>query len=171
MVLPPNSRCADGYRTASRLNTEELSYGLLEDGHWPITPRWWEKLEQAADDRYIAVANGELSFPRCRTACCIGGGLVRAMGSICPAPMKHNFIDNVWDDVAREHNLLRPVADVYVEHHHHIRGTAAMDATFERGSKDFAEDQARYEEWLVSDDKKRMDDRIANYVSKPPGIV
>lgn len=153
-------RCADAHRLISHLLPDEPFYGLLCDDQWPITPGWWKAMEDAAGSRFISTSAGEPSFPRIRTAVCLGGDLVRAMGSLVPAPLKHNFEDNIWDDVAREHDLLRPLPSYVVEHRHHTRGTAALDDTYRRGSADFESDQAIYEAWLISDDKRQMDVRI-----------
>lgn len=161
--MPAGSRCADVHRLISEYWPTEPFYGLLCDDQWPITPGWWRAMEKAAEDRYVVCPAGEPNFPRCRTAVAIGGALVRAMGSLVPAPLKHNFEDNIWDDVAREHNVLRPLPDYVVEHRHHIRGAAPIDDTYRRGSADFADDMATYQAWLVSDDKKRMNERIAEF--------
>lgn len=158
--IPAGSRCADAHRFISERWPNESFYGLLCDDQWPITPGWWEAMEDAAGRRYISTPAGEPSFPRCRTAVCLGGDLVRAMGSLVPAPLKHNFEDNIWDDVAQEFSLLRPLPNFVVEHRHHTRGTAPNDPTYQRGSADFLEDQSIYEAWLISDDKKAMDVRI-----------
>lgn len=164
-ILPAGSRCADAHRFITKLAPTSPFYGLLCDDQWPVTPGWWQAMEKAAEDRYVVTPAGEPSFPLIRTAVCIGGGLVRAMGSLVPALVKHNFEDNIWDDVAREHSLLRTLPAYVVEHRHHIRGQASVDETYLRGSADFETDQKIYETWLESDDKKRMNERIAKFLS------
>lgn len=163
--LQAGSRCADAHRAASSAFPNEPFYGLLCDDQWPITPGWWQAMEKAAEDRYVVCPNGEPGFPLCRTAVCLGGGLVNAMGSIVPAPVKHNFEDNIWDDVAREHGLLRALPNILVEHRHHIRGQNPIDETYRRGSADFNEDQEIYTRWLESDDKRQMNERIKAFLT------
>lgn len=160
VYVPVGSRCADAHRYITTVFPSEPFYGLLCDDQWPVTTGWWQAMEKAVEDRYVVVPNGEPNFPLCRTAVALGGRLVNAMGSLVPAPLKHNFEDNIWDDIAREHGLLRPLPDYVVEHRHHIRGTAPLDDTYRRGSADFALDQSIYEQWVSSDDKRAMDARI-----------
>lgn len=159
--LPPGSRCADAHREIMALQPKEPFYGLLCDDQWPITPGWHEALVAAAGDFGISTPAGEPSFPKLRNALVIGGELARAMGSLVPAPVKHNFEDNIWDDVAAEFGLLRPCQDIIVEHRHWIRNQAQKDATYERGSADFAVDEAIYRCWLKSPEKAAMNQRIA----------
>lgn len=159
--VPPGSRCADTHREISALSPNEPFYGLLCDDQWPITPGWHEALVTAAGDLGISTPAGEPSFPKLRNALVIGGELARAMGSLVPAPVKHNFEDNIWDDVAADFGLLKPCPDIIVEHRHWIRNQAEKDATYERGSHDFKSDEAIYRQWLKSPEKQVMNQRIA----------
>lgn len=164
-LIPAGSRCADAHRWITKAYGLHLKfYGLLMDDLWPVTPGWWQAMEQAAEDRYVVVANDNRSFPRFRAAGGFGGGLVRAMGSLVPPPLKHNFEDNVWDDIASEFNLLRPLSDVLVEHRHHIYGTAQHDETYLRGSADFALDAEIYAKWSDSPEKMAMNERIRDFL-------
>lgn len=165
--IPPGSRCADAHRLVNQIfgfTTHDKFYGLLCDDQWPVTPGWWKAMEDAAEDRYIVTPAGENSFPLCRTAVCIGGGLVRAMGSLVPVPVKHNFEDNLWDRIAADFNLLRTLPEHRVEHRHWTRGTAKPDATYARGSADFEEDQRVYEAWMAGPEKAAMYDRIREFL-------
>src|SRR6202035_5159657 len=87
--------------------------------------------------------------------------LARAIGTIAPGKMCHNFSDDTWATFAQDFNLLRPLEDVIVEHHHHSFGKAEKDATYERGSHDFAQDQALYAEWRNSDERRGQAERVA----------
>ena len=169
--IPAGSRCADAHRFITTQWPEEKFYGLVEDGHWPITPGWHDALAEAAGDRYISVANGEPSFPKIRTAAAFGGELVRAMGSLVPLPVKHNYEDNCWDQIAEDFGLLRPLRDVIVEHQHWIRGSLEKDETFERGSADFHEDEKIFKEWLFSDERRAMAERISNLLGGTYTII
>lgn len=160
--VAPGSRCADAHRALMELQPNEPFYGLLCDDQWPVTIGWHDALVAAAGDLGISTPAGERSFPKLRTALVIGGDLARAMGSLVPAPVKHNFEDNIWDDVAAEFGLLRPCPEVIVEHRHWIRAQAQKDATYERGSHDFKSDQAIYQQWLQSPEKQAMNQRIAD---------
>lgn len=175
--IPAGSRCADAHRWASQSWPSEQFYGLLCDDHWPITPLWHEALVDAAGLLSISGPNGEESFPLLRNVVVLGGELVKAMGSLVPAPVKHNFEDNLWDFIAAEFDILVPLKDVFVEHRHWRSGEAKKDATYERGSKDFENDSIIYHKWIDSDECTQMLGRIAkllgiNFVPlDPKGIV
>ena len=64
-VIPAGSRCADAHRwiTSESDQPFEKFYGLVCDDLWPTTPKWWETMEQAAGDQYIAASNGSPMFP------------------------------------------------------------------------------------------------------------
>jgi hypothetical protein len=159
--VPAGSRCSDAHRYITEKWPDEPFYGLICDDHWPITPGWHDALVKAAGRHCISGPAGEPSFPLLRNVVVLGGDLVRAMGSIVPAPVKHNFEDNIWDRVAADFDILRPVPDAIVEHRHWIRGQADKDTTYERGSHDFEADKAIYERWCNSPERKAMNDRIA----------
>lgn len=160
VVVPMGSRCADAHRFAFTHCPDEKFYGLICDDQWPVTPGWWRAMELAAEDRYVVAPAGEPSFPLCRTAVCLGGNLVRTMGTLVPALVRHNFEDNCWDTIAADFGLLRALPQVVVEHRHHIRGQAAYDETYRRGSADFEEDARIFQGWLLSAEREQMNRRI-----------
>jgi hypothetical protein len=159
--ITPGSRCADAHRHITMAWPNEPFYGLLCDDHWPLTPGWHQALVEAAGDRCIATPAGEPLFPKIRNAVVLGGELVRAMGSLVPAPVKHNYEDNLWDQVAEDFHCLRPLPDVLVEHKHWMRGEADKDATYVRGSGDIDQDRQIFEDWARSQDRAEMNARIA----------
>ena len=160
-TLDEGTRCADAHRFASQLWANEPFYGLLCDDQWPVTVGWHEALVKAAGTKCIAGPSGTPEFPLLRTALVLGGDLVRAMGSLVPPPVKHNFEDNFWDEVAADFNILRPVPEHIVEHRHWLRGEAAKDATYLRGSQDFEVDRGIWEQWRQSEDCLEMKKRVA----------
>lgn len=163
-ALPAGSRCADAHRWISSTFTNDDWYGLLCDDQWPVTPKWHERLVEAAGKKAISTPNGEPNFPKLRNALVIGGDIARAMGSLVPIPVKHNFEDNVWDDVAETLRILRPLEDVVVEHRHWIRATAERDATYERGSADFESDKAIYWGWKNGADYMALMSRVGDVI-------
>jgi hypothetical protein len=162
--IPSGARCADAHRLILQRWPNEKFYGLLCDDQWPVTPEWWWSMENAAEDRYVVTPQGEASFPLCRTAVCLGGGLVRAMGSLVPVPVKHNFEDNLWDQIAADFKLLRPMPEHRVEHRHWTKGTAKPDMTYARGSADFERDAEIYDTWMKGPEKAAMYERIAEFL-------
>lgn len=163
LELPAGSRCADAHRYISSKWPDLPFYGLLCDDQWPQTKGWHRAMEKAAGNRYIAVANGETQFPRIRTAVAFGGDLVRAMGSLVPAPVKHNFEDDLWDRIGAKFHLRWPLPAVQVKHLHWVRGEAKHDDTYKRGSADIAEDAQIYAQWLNSPECHAMDQRLAEF--------
>lgn len=161
--IPEDSFCADAHRLISIGFPNESFYGLLMDDLWPVTPGWNEKLVEAAGRRHIAIANGKHSgFPtNARGAMCLGGDLVRAMGSLVPVPVSHYYEDNIWDAIGETHGLLRPVADAIVDHRHYMQGTAPKDETYDRSQVHVVDDAKAFAAWQTSDARKAMDARIA----------
>lgn len=170
-VIPDGSRCADAHRAISKRWPDEPFYGLLCDDHWPITPGWHDAVVEAAGKTCIATPNGEPLFPKLRNALVIGGDLARAMGSLVPAPVKHNYEDNIWDQIAEDFDCLRPLKDVFVEHKHWLRGDAEKDATYVRGSSDIEDDRKIFEAWMRSDERVEMNRRLAPMFGKTVSAV
>lgn len=162
--IPRGSRCSDAHRLITKLWPHEPFYGLLCDDQWPVTPGWHEALVEAAGTHCISTPAGEPSFPLLRNALVLGGDLVRAMGTLVPAPVKHNYEDNIWDQIAADFHLLQPCPEVIVEHRHWTRGDAPKDATYQRGSADIDEDRKIFESWLRSADRIKMSGRIGKLV-------
>ncbi len=170
-TIPAGSRCADAHRWISEQFPYDDFYGLLCDDHWPITPEWHETLVWAAGKAGISTPNGEPSFPKLRNALVIGGELARAMGSLVPAPVKHNYEDNIWDTIAADFGILAPRPEIVVEHRHHIHGSAKVDKTYERGSHDIHQDREIFQEWLQSSDRWSMYDRIGPVTGRTISVL
>lgn len=165
VVAPAGSRLGDLKRWIFAQYPDESFYSIIGDDVHPGLGNPWAKLEQAAASRFVAVASGG---PRGNAigagGVCLGGELVRVMGNLAPAGFKHNFVDNIWNDVALEFDLLRFIPDAVIEHRHPCFGTGEWDDTYRRGMEFFADDQRRYEEWLASDDRKQMNERIRAFM-------
>src|SRR5262245_36578836 len=168
--IPEDSFCADAHRIISERWPDEPFYGLLMDDLWPVTPRWYKQLEEVADKMYIA-----WSHPlNMRAAVCLGGDLVRAMGSLVPLPVKHFYEDDCWLLIGRTFNLTR-IVGVNVEHFHHIRGTAKQDETYARSQINADKDSDIYLAWKASQEFKelclRVEKLVGDRVPTPKGRV
>jgi hypothetical protein len=101
----------------------------------------------------------------------VGGDLMRAVGSLAPSKVKHNFCDNVWDTIVRDFDALAPLKDVFVEHRHPHHGLAKEDATYKRGSSDYIKDEVIYRNWLSGKDRMDMNERVAKLFGKTVATV
>jgi hypothetical protein len=160
--VPAGSRVCDVWREVYRLFPNESCYGVLSDDLIPMTPGWHEKMAEAAGKHHFANPRGGPMWPqKLRSAVCIGGDLVRAMGYLAPPGFNHNFVDDVWDLIGKTFRLIKPLADVTVEHRHPLFGTAEADATHTRGSADFEQDRARFEQWRTGGEWVDVAQRVA----------
>ena len=160
--VPKGSRFADAVRYAHECHPDQPFYGIIDDDYWPITPGWHERMVAAAGPNAIAIANNRVNFPSVYTCRVMGGELARAIGTIAPGKMRHNYSDDAWGRFASDFGLLRPLEDVIVEHRHHLFTEGVKkDATYERGSGDFGDDKARYQDWLNSEERREQCERVA----------
>lgn len=163
LIVPDGSRFADAVRVAFYAHKEEPFFGIIDDDYWPVTPGWHEKMVAAAGPNAISIANNKQNFPSLYTCRVMGGELARAIGTIAPGGMRHNYSDDTWASFAKDFNLLRPLEDVIVEHRHHLFDNAVMkDATYDRGSGDFDKDKKLYAEWRNSDERLQQVQRVAD---------
>jgi hypothetical protein len=161
-VVPDGSRFADAVRFAFEAHADEPFYGIIDDDYWPVTPGWHEKMVAAAGPKAISIANNKQNFPTLCTCRVMGGELARAIGTIAPGKVRHNFSDDAWGSFAQDFHLLRPLEDVIVEHRHHLfNKEVKKDATYSRGSGDFEEDKKLYGEWRNSDERRQQVQRVA----------
>lgn len=169
--IPAGSRVCDAWRYVYEEFPSEPFYGVLSDDCIPLTEGWAGKMAAAAGDRHFANPRGGFGWPqKMRTAVCLGGGLVRAMGCLAPAGFNHNFVDDVWDLVGATFRLIVPVPDVTIEHRHPIYGAVERDATHARGSGDFERDRARFQEWRAGE-WPEMARRVATFTGMELGTV
>lgn len=162
MMAPQGSRPGDIWRIISKHHADDEFFGILSDDMWPETPEWWRLMQEAAGSRYIALANDKWQFPKLRNIVCIGGELVRAMGSLAPCDLNHNYIDNVWEKTANDFGLLKPLSNVVIRHRHWLNDpSVSQDETYRRGAANIKDDGERYKKWAFSDERREASERIA----------
>jgi len=76
--------------------------------------------------------------------------IVRALGRMVPAPVRHQFSDRSVMDLGRALGCLRYLPQVVVEHMHYAAGKAVKDEIYAAGNRQrgFEADERAYEEWL-----------------------
>lgn len=166
-VVPPGSRFCEAVRHAFEKHPNESHYGICDDDYWPVTPDWHKTMVEAAGPTGVAIANNKVNFPK--PYCCrvMGGELARAIGTIAPGTMRHNYSDDAWFRFADEFGIYRPLEDVIVEHRHHLfDATVKVDATYARGSHDFDEDTERFKLWLNSEERLQQCQRVAKLLGR-----
>ena len=168
-IVPADSLC-DVLRAVTVHFPNEAFYGFLTDDQTPHTPHWWDKLSEAAEDRYIAMSTSPGSTAALSGVPCFGGGLVRAMGSLVPTPlMNHNGTDVVWRQIGDQFGLIKVLPDVLIYERHPIHGNAPMDATYERGAFNQvfgARDAVALDAWASSPERDKMNERIQAFLSR-----
>lgn len=166
MVRPAKS-LGDQFRAILPCFPYERSYGILTDDHIPQTKWWYSFMTAAAGDRLIAIATAPGSTASLPGEPCFGGGLVRAMGSIMPAPVNHNSTDVIWREIGDAFNLIRVVPEAVILEQHPNHGNAPMDDTYKRGAfnPDFKEsDPAAHYAWKQTVEYRDMNARITAFL-------
>ena len=162
LIVPPGSRFAEAVRAGFEFYPDDPFFGIIDDDYWPVTPGWYERMVDAAGPNGIAIANNKVNFPSPYTCRVMGGELARAIGTIAPGTMRHNFSDDTWGSFAKDFGLMHPLEDVIVEHRHHLFDKEVVkDTTYDRGSVDFEEDKRRYTDWRSSDERREQCKRVA----------
>jgi hypothetical protein len=77
-----------------------------------------------------------------------GGELLRALGWWAPPGLRHAYIDDAWETIARALDNWRHVPQVLVEHMHPGVGKAPDDATYADAYSTFDADRARFRAML-----------------------
>jgi len=166
-IVPADSRLGDIFNLTIKNHPEERFYGWLGDDMEPITPGWHKSVSDAAGLTKIAYPNDQRTFPAFRAIAALGGDLIRAMGQMAPGGIKHNYLDNLLETIGLTFDLMVPLKDVIVLHHHpFFDPSIPFDATYVRGSSDMDADRVRYEAWMASMDRVKMNARIRSMLEK-----
>lgn len=139
VILP---RCDTGTRLNRILAMfpNEPFYGFGADDIDP--PQGWDTmLASKASSRDIIWPEDGIAN-RC-THPVIGGDLIRAMGFIAPACLRHFYIDTFWEDLAKCLPVSGLIMGLNVNHCHFSNGKAVMDDTY-KGRPSSHIDQVAY---------------------------
>ena len=105
-------------------------YGFLADDAILDTQGMLRQLEQAAGDWNIAYANDGHWGAQLPTMPCIGGELVRAVGTLAPGHLVHWAIDTAWGELGRRLGNLVYCEHLMYTHLNPVWGTAPDDPTY-----------------------------------------
>lgn len=133
--------------------TRWLALAFMGDDHLPRTCGWARAVLDTIDDlggTGIVYGNDLHRGAELATHWVMTTNIVRALGLMVPAPVRHQFCDRAVMDIGRAAGCLRYRGDVIVEHMHYSVGKAAKDHIYEIGNRQrgYEADQHAYEQWL-----------------------
>jgi len=123
-------------------------YGFIGDDVVPSPKGWNIQLEQAAEKHFIAFPHDSIHGDKLCPHFCLGGDLVRAVGSLALPGLLHSYIDTIWHNIGDVVGLLRYVPEVKFKHLHPLDNSAEMDVVYQRGQETHAQDLQIYQFWL-----------------------
>lgn len=126
--------------------------GFMGDDHRPRTDGWAQRVLEVLRESNVHIAYGDdrLQGERLPTAAFLTSDVVRTLGYMAPAGLKHMFIDDAWKAWGEGVGGLRYLPEIIVEHLHPAAGKAC-------------EDEGYREVWaLTTEDSRKWDDYRLN---------
>ena len=118
------------YDEILRRYPRERCYGFLADDAILDVQGMLRQLEQAAGDWNIAYANDKHWGEKLPTMPCIGGELVRSVGTLAPGGLVHWAIDTAWGELGKRLGNLVYREELTYTHLNPVWGTAPDDPTY-----------------------------------------
>lgn len=112
---------------AFKLYPDEPWYTLEGDDMVGRTPHWDSILSDVASRGYVAYGN-DLFFGKC-THPYIYGDFCRDLGWVAHPAFKHNYVDEVWYQIAMRLGVLHSLPYVITEAHHYANFKLPFDQT------------------------------------------
>lgn len=108
--------------------------GFMGDDHLPRTTHWDSRVMEELDslDPRIVYGNDLLQGPALPTAVFMQSRMIKAMGFMAPAILRHLYIDNFWKALGEAVGGLVYLPDVVIEHIHPAAGKTSMDDGYRR---------------------------------------
>jgi hypothetical protein len=163
MILDPGHSTGRGMcgalNYAARRYAELYDYvGFMGDDHLPRTPHWDSRILEELDslEPRVVYGNDLLQGAALPTAAFMHSRMVRAMGFMAPACLRHLYADNFWMTLGQAVDGLRYLPDVVIEHIHPAAGKADMDERY-RVVNSAETDQSDRREWTLYQTDGRMD--------------
>ena len=146
-----NGEAFEEVRAALWSNVPHQWIGLLSDELIPETPNWDTRLiAHLAGYNLVSTNDGAHAPKRLGGAVAFSGDLVEAVGYVYPPGLKHGFLDDVWEQLARETDNWFCDMSIMVRHARHSWG-GQRDVTAIRAQGFFAADSVRYQQWLQNE--------------------
>lgn len=143
--LPVNGGVCAVLNTALARYPDEPWYGFISDDSVVRTQGFDVALIKAAGNAGFANSgDGWQAQRRMHGAVAFGGDLLRAFGWWAPPGLRHSFVDDAWEKLARTLDNWRHVPQVLVEHRHARNLKAAQDATYDKAYSTFEDDRAAW---------------------------
>lgn len=121
------------------------------DDHIPQTIGWAERYLAELDNLGLGMVYGDDGYQgrKLSTEWAVSADLVRAIGSMVPAPVEHMYCDNAMMDLYGGAGAMKYLPEIRIEHMHPIAGKADTDAQYQRVNHrdQFTRDRAAYERW------------------------
>lgn len=138
--------------------------GIIADDNEPETHGWAETLVSRLNGWNIVSSNDgwQSEQGRIHGATVFSGDLLRAVGAIAPAGLKHLYFDNVWETLGKT-GCLQWALDVMVRHEHADLKSKAMDSTTANVRSFWKEDEKRFQQWMRSE-RKDWEKRIVEHM-------
>lgn len=145
--FPDTAAATESVRTAY---PDAEFYIWLTDDSIAETPEWDQKLAANLNGHnFVSTAFGEKSS-RLNGAIAFSGDLIRAVGYIYAPGLKHLFLDDVWEEIARMTGCWQVLSDVMVRHMHGPK-IGEADTTSERVNTFWENDRKAYLNWQKTD--------------------
>jgi hypothetical protein len=110
-----------------------MAIGFMGDDHRPRTAGWDVDYLAALAERPGFVYGDDLvQGVRLPTQVAISTQVVRALGHMAPASLRHMYVDDYWRDLGQAAGCITYLPNVIVEHLHPVAGTAAWDDGYRR---------------------------------------
>jgi hypothetical protein len=164
--------CAEATEQALHDLCDAMDYiGWLADDLIPETDGWDVKcIESLTGWNVVSTDDGKFAPNKMNGATIWSGELVRAVGYLFPAGLKHFFIDTVWEELGRLMNIWTIRMDIMVRHVH-ASWSGAADETLVRTNSFWNYDDRAFINWKQNDRlaaANRVGNLLVEYgVSKP----
>lgn len=147
-LVGPNTTMVEALnRTATEMLARPrppMAIGFMGDDHRPRTAGWDVDYLAALRERPGFVYGNDLvQGPNLPTQVAISTPVVRALGHMAPATLRHMYVDNYWRDLGQAAGCISYLPRVIVEHLHPVAGTAAWDDGYRRVNAREVYDQDR----------------------------